>query len=201
MKIGVIGSGSIGSRLGKHWSAAGHDVMFGVREVNEKTKQVADDAGATIGTMAEAAAHGDVVAVAIPGRAVADVIPTLPLAGKIVIDATNGSGSSTQSGAEHIAALAPEAAVYKAFNSVGAENFDAPIFGTIQSDMLYCGENNDNADIVVGLIEDIGFRAFWVGDLSRAGMLETLARLWITIANSTGAGRRLGWRLLTEADD
>ncbi|MEM6530901.1 MAG: NAD(P)-binding domain-containing protein, partial [Chloroflexota bacterium] len=193
--------GNVGSRLGKHWVTAGHEVMFGVREVNEKTQQIATDAAASIGSMVEAADYGEVVVIAIPGRVMADIIPTLALNGKIVIDATNGGGTDGKSGSELIAALAPGAAVYKAFNSVGAENLDKPSFGEIQSDIYYCGANDDHAEVVAQLIEDVGFRAFWVGDLSRAGMLETLARLWIAIATGTGAGRRLGWRLLTEADE
>lgn len=31
MKIAIIGSGNVGTALGKGWLAAGHEVVFGVR--------------------------------------------------------------------------------------------------------------------------------------------------------------------------
>ena len=32
MKIAVLGAGNIGGTLGKKWLAAGHEVVFGVRD-------------------------------------------------------------------------------------------------------------------------------------------------------------------------
>ena len=78
MKIGIIGSGSVGSRLGKLLTSAGHLVLIGSR--SDKTS-----------TPVDAANHGEVVIFAIPYDATAETLPTLAeiLAGKIVVDATN----------------------------------------------------------------------------------------------------------------
>ena len=198
-KIGVLGAGNVGGRLGRNWAAAGHDVMFGVREINERAQENAG--GVPLGTMQEAAQFGEIIVLAIPGSSLAAIVPTLDSSGKIIIDTTNGGGTEGKSGAELVAELTPEAAVYKAFNSIGAENFDAPRFGELQADMFYCGANSEEGDIVIGLIEDMGFRPFYVGDLSKAGMLESVAYFWMTIARGTGVGRRMAFKMLTASDE
>ena len=40
MNIGIIGTGNIGSSLGKRWTDAGHTVMFGSRDA-EKAQELA----------------------------------------------------------------------------------------------------------------------------------------------------------------
>jgi predicted dinucleotide-binding enzyme len=37
MKIAILGSGSVGSALGKKWAKAGHAVTFGARDVDDFT--------------------------------------------------------------------------------------------------------------------------------------------------------------------
>src|SRR5207247_8165244 len=67
MKIGVIGSGKIGSTLGGLWIKAGHEVMFSDRDA-ETAKRVASELGprARTGTVPEAVAFGDAVLIAVP---------------------------------------------------------------------------------------------------------------------------------------
>src|SRR5690349_24434551 len=67
MKIGVIGSGRIGSTLGGLWVKAGHEVMFSDRDP-EQVKRAIDGLGprARAGSTHEAAAFGDVVLIAVP---------------------------------------------------------------------------------------------------------------------------------------
>src|SRR5437868_14332902 len=67
MKIGVIGSGRIGSTLGGLWLKAGHEVMFSDRDP-EQAKRVASELGARARTGAprEAVAFGDAVLIAVP---------------------------------------------------------------------------------------------------------------------------------------
>lgn len=67
MKIGIIGSGNIGGNLGKHWAKVGHEVMFSSRHPKE-LKQMADEVGAKVGTIEEAAAFGEVILLAIPSH-------------------------------------------------------------------------------------------------------------------------------------
>src|SRR5438477_139264 len=67
MKIGVIGSGKIGSTLGGLWIKAGHEVMFSDRDA-ETAKRVASELGsrARTGTVPEAVAFGEAVLIAVP---------------------------------------------------------------------------------------------------------------------------------------
>jgi len=72
VKIGILGSGNIGGTLGKKWAQAGHDVVFGVREVNSaKVGALLEAAGgnASADSVANAAAFGDVILIAIPWSA------------------------------------------------------------------------------------------------------------------------------------
>ena len=64
MKIGMIGSGKVGSAIGAVWVKAGHEVMFSSRHIEHDNALAADlGAGARAGTPREAAAFGDVVVV------------------------------------------------------------------------------------------------------------------------------------------
>src|ERR1700722_11325552 len=65
IKIGVIGSGHVGSAIGKVWANAGHPVMFASRNLDHD-KQLAAGVGAnaSAGTPAEAAAFGAVLLLA-----------------------------------------------------------------------------------------------------------------------------------------
>src|SRR2546423_11739225 len=67
MKVGVIGSGRIGSTLGGLWAKAGHEVMYSDREA-EQAKRAAEASGprARTGSVQEAVRFGDVVLIAVP---------------------------------------------------------------------------------------------------------------------------------------
>ena len=107
MKIGSIGAGNVGGALAKLWRAAGHDVRAGGHD-----------------SVADVAAHGDIVLLAVPADAVDSALQAAgSLDGKVLIDATNDLSSEWPSLATHIAELAPGAKVVKAFNA-----FFAPIF-------------------------------------------------------------------------
>src|SRR5581483_11911060 len=104
MDIAVIGSGHVGSTLGRAWEATGHTVIFGGRT----------DAF-------EAAERADVVVFAVPGREMADLVGPMAeaLTGKVVIDATNRLDTKPPSAVQLISTLAPGTRVARAFNSVG----------------------------------------------------------------------------------
>ncbi len=91
-KIGIIGAGHVGGTLGTLWAKAGDEVLFASRHPDE-LKDLAAKAGpnAKTGTPAEAAAFGDVVLIAVPYTAFADVAKAedAALQGKVVLDASN----------------------------------------------------------------------------------------------------------------
>lgn len=204
MKIGIIGAGRIGGALGKGWTNVGHEVVFGVRHPDDsELKQLVESLGAraSIASPRETAAASEVVTFAIPGAAMQAAIADIgDLGGKIVIDTTNGLGSPTQSGAQIVAGWATGARVFKAFNSVGFEILTAPTFGEVQADMLFCGDDAGARAVVAQLISELGLKPVYVGNLSTASLVESMARLWMTLARG-GMGRRLAFKLLTANDD
>jgi predicted dinucleotide-binding enzyme len=131
MKIGVIGSGRIGSTLGGLWAKAGHEVMFSDRDA-EQAKKVAAEVGgkARAGTPHEAVAFADAVLIAVPYGALPAVAKEVgeALKGKVVIDPNNpvpsrdgelGAQAKEKGAAISTAAILPGARLVRSFNSWG----------------------------------------------------------------------------------
>src|ERR1700730_18566242 len=93
MKISILGAGNVGGTLGRAWARKAHDVFFGVpRPGDAGTQELLTTIGskARAGTVAEAAAAGDVIVLATPWPATRDAIQAAgDLAGKVVVDCTN----------------------------------------------------------------------------------------------------------------
>ena len=131
MKIGVIGSGRIGSTIGGLWVKAGHEVMFSDRDA-EQVKRAIDGLGprARAGSVPEAAAFGDAILIAVPYAALPAIQQQVgaQLKGKVVIDPNNPvpsrdgdmAVSAREKGAGvSSAALLPGARIVRSFNSWG----------------------------------------------------------------------------------
>lgn len=200
MKIAVLGAKIVGGTLARKWARAGHDVMFGVRTVdNSETQALARELGATVGTAAEAIAFGEAVIFAIPGGAMEETIAAHgpALAGKVVVDAANRMGGGPMNSAAAFAAHAPAAQVYRAFNSLGWENFDDPMYGDVQADLFYCGPAGAGQAAVEGLIRDVGLRPVCVGDLGQVWLVDAIGSLWFALAYGQGMGRAVAFKALT----
>ncbi len=200
MKVAVLGAKIIGATLGRKWAHAGHTVMFGVRHVdNPETQALAAALGASVGTPTAAIAFGDVVVFAIPGGAMEETIASHgpALAGKIVIDAANRMGGGPMNSATLFADHAPGAQVFRAFNSLGWENFADSQFGDQQADLFYCGPGGAGQVAVETLIRDVGMRPMRLGDIGQVGLADTVASLWFTLAFGQGLGRHLAFKVLT----
>lgn len=168
MKIGILGGGRVGGALAQSWQNAGHDVVISTRD-----------------TVAETAAPAEVVLLAVPAPAAADVLAAAgPLDGKVLIDATNNL-SGGPDGAE-IASLARGAHTVKAFNTVFAQFFADP--PATPPSLVFAGDDPDAKETVAGLIRDAGFDPVDAGDHAQAGDLEAFARLVIGIAYRQGRG-------------
>ncbi|HEV3011276.1 MAG TPA: NAD(P)-binding domain-containing protein [Burkholderiales bacterium] len=131
MKIGVIGSGRIGSTIGGLWVKAGHEVMFSDRDA-EQVKRAIDGLGprARAGSVAEAVAFGDAILIAVPYAALPAIQQQVgaQLRGKVVVDPNNpvpsrdgemGAQAREKGAGVSTAALLPGARVVRAFNSWG----------------------------------------------------------------------------------
>ena len=131
MRIGVIGSGRIGSALGGLWAKAGHEVMFSDRDA-ETAQRAAQGAGsrARTGTVEEAVAFGDAVLIAVPYGALPAIAKQVgdKLKGKVVVDPNNpvpsrdgelGAQAKEKGAAVSTAAILPGARLVRSFNSWG----------------------------------------------------------------------------------
>jgi hypothetical protein len=177
-KIGIVGSGRIGSTLGRIWADAGHPVMFSSLDL-EHDKKLAGEVGhgARAGTSREAAAFGDVLLVAVPYSAMRAVGKDLGelLKGKIVIDASNPiesrDGEAAKSALEKGAGLAsaellPGAHIVRAFNAVGYARLPEIKTRTPKVGMPMAGDDKKAIGVASGLIREVGFEPVLIGGLA-----------------------------------
>lgn len=211
MKIGIFGAGDVGGTLGKRWRQKGHEIMFGVRNLQSRNiqKLIQMDENFKVGDIREASAFGDVIVFAIPWTAVEETILSAGnLSGKILIDPTNPLTPDLKrlalddiSVAEKIAKLANTTAVVKAFNAIGTRTLNTPIFDSDRADLFICGDNIHAKRVVEELATDIGFDVVDVGPLVNARMLEQLALLWIELALRRQMGPNIAFKLLRRKDE
>jgi predicted dinucleotide-binding enzyme len=172
MKIGSIGEGNVGGALSKLWQEAGHDVRSGGRD-----------------SVAEVAAHGEVVLLAVPADAVEAALDAAgSLDGKVLIDATNDLDGERLSQADYVAGLAPGAKVVKAFNASFASVFEQAAQLDTRANLVFCGDDKGAKDTVSGLIRDIGMDPVDVGGLDQAPNVEAFARMNVNLAFGLGRG-------------
>ena len=173
MKIGIVGSGRIGGSLGELFAAAGHEVLLSSRHP-EQLAERASAIGAKAGSIADAAAFGDVVVFAPPWRTKDEAVSQMgAAAGKVVIDTTNpytADGAvedlGDDSSSEIVARLLPDVRLVKAFNTIYFEHLRTQ--GRESADrraLPIAGDDDSAKEIVAQLIHDIGYVAFDVGSL------------------------------------
>ncbi|MBV9252222.1 MAG: NAD(P)-binding domain-containing protein [Acetobacteraceae bacterium] len=190
MNLAIIGSGNVGGALAGALRRAGHQVVFGVRDPQPGKPDET--------TVAGSAKSADVVILAVPFTAARDVIASASgFAGKVLIDATNPLGMKEDglgltvgfdtSGAEQVAAMAPQAQVFKAFNQTGFENMADARRYTARPVMFVAGDGN-RKPAVLSLVGEAGFEAIDLGGLRTARLLEPFAMLWIELARKRGLG-------------
>ena len=179
LKIGVIGSGRIGSALGGVWAQMGHKVMFSSRTIDNDRKLAASvGPNASAGTPQEAAAFGDVLVIAVPYRAMPDVGKEIGNAakGKIVIDPSNPIPArdgetatwAREKGAGYATAeLLPGARVVRAFNAIGyARMAKAHETQGVRIGMPMAGDDAKAIEVASRLIRENGYEPVLVGGLA-----------------------------------
>src|SRR6266853_814667 len=129
MRVGIVGSGLMGGKLGTIFAQAGHDVVFSYARSKEKLNKLVRDAKgkARAGTVSEAAKDADAILLAVHWSRIDDVLKQAGgLSGKVIVtcclpmDAANTKliVGTTTSGAEELAKKFPRAHVVCAFNTV-----------------------------------------------------------------------------------
>jgi 8-hydroxy-5-deazaflavin:NADPH oxidoreductase len=189
MKIGIIGAGHIGSTTAELFARAGHAVTISNDSGPDSLKEVVAkiDGDVRAGTVAEAAAFGEVVLFAIPFGAY-KTLSSLPLAGKIIVDATNAFGGRNGSGngqtsTEAVAKEFPDAKVVKAFNTMNFKTLaTAGKPGAARDERLVlfvAGDDKKAKATVSKLIEEIGFAAVDTGALHEGSVRQQAgAAVW-----------------------
>ncbi len=202
MKIGILGTGSVGTALAKGFLRSRHEVRFGSRNPKEAKIPTGTEAGG----LREVGEWAEVVILAVPYKAVKETIhavgPAL-LGGKILVDATNPVTPSSElavgfstSAAEELTALLPGARVVKALNTVFAANMATGKIGRESLTLFVAGDDRRAKEIVMRLGRDLGFEPVDAGPLRSARYLEPMAMQLMTLGNSLKVGSSLGLRLL-----
>ena len=174
MKIGIIGSGHVGSALGGVWAKAGNEVMFSSRNLDNDKKLAAEvGASARAGTPQEAAAFGQVILFAVPYSAFPELVKSLgnSLKGKVVINASNPypqrdgeiANQAREEGAGLFDAhLLQGALVVRAFNAVGAARMASAHEDPGRIGMPIAGDKKA-IEIASRLVREAGFEPVVVG--------------------------------------
>lgn len=180
-RIGIIGAGKIGDALGRLWLRAGHQVMLSSRHPH-----------GWIRTPKEAAAFGDVVVLAVPFAAIADLARDISLEGKIVLDPTNayvkrdgeyareamagGRGTSAWSAAKF-----PGSRWVKAFNTVYFQVLEREAHRDGERIAIPMASDDGRGLAVVSqLVRDAGFEPVIAGALHRGKDFEPQMRAYNT---------------------
>jgi len=200
MNITIIGAGNIGGTLGGKWAAAGHKITFGVRDpLAEKAQLLLQGIGlgATAVPIPDSLTDAAAVLFAIPGKAMTTTINQLGAAldGKLLIDASNNVGEPIMHSLDPLRQAAPGSPLVRAFSNLGWENFAHPHLEGLDVDLFYCSDQSAR-ETMDALITDIGLRPVYIGGPDQAATIDTLTRLWFTLALQQGRGRRLAFKLL-----
>jgi 8-hydroxy-5-deazaflavin:NADPH oxidoreductase len=192
MTIAILGFGNVGKQFANLFSKAGHEIIIGLRSVSNQELPY------PFATFKEAAEVADVVAIAIPFTACADVLPELAevTEGKIVIDSTNPLNTDwspkllgqENSASEEISRFLPEAYVVKAFNTIFADVMNEPVKEGQTITAFIAGDKDEAKQKVIALARDIGYAPIDTGLLYTARYLESMAHLNIQIAVGQGGG-------------
>lgn len=205
MNIGILGSGNVGGTLGERWAKLGHNVVFGSRDPDGLQDLVRRSGPTARADSFEAAVRAsEIVVLALPWNAAQDVLESLDLQEKIVLDCMNPlradlSGleiGTTTSGGEQVVQWARGASVVKIFNTTGFNNMANPVYGGQPTSMFYCGGDARAKLAASKLAVDLGFDPIDAGPIENARLLEPLAMLWVWLAFKGGLGRDFAFSLV-----
>jgi predicted dinucleotide-binding enzyme len=202
MKIAILGAGNIGGTLGGKWVQAGHQVLFGVRDLQSaKTISALEQAqGAKATDGSSAIRDSEVILFSVPWKTVQEIAQANvdSLNGKLLIDATNNFAGPVINNLKALQDAAPDAKIYRAFNSLGWEVFANPMISGHTVDMFYSGPDGKTRDAVHKLIEEIGVNPIWVGDNDRIQLVDNMGALWVNMVFQRGWKRRSAFKSITE---
>jgi 8-hydroxy-5-deazaflavin:NADPH oxidoreductase len=208
VKIGILGAGLMGAKLGTIWARAGHEIVFAYSRDARRLEALARDAGpsAHAGTPREAVERSEVLLLAVNWSQLDDVLAQAgDLAGKILVTCALPMGADnagllfahTGSGAEELAKRLPKAHVVAAFGTVPSECF----FGVYEArgrpnppSLVYYGDDDRAKAAAVTLIEDVGFEPIDLGPLRIARYAEPFTLMMGQLAYEGATGPEVAYR-------
>jgi predicted dinucleotide-binding enzyme len=206
MKIGILGSGTVGTTIGSKLVQLGHEVKLGSRTANnEKGAAWVKAAGgkSSQGTFADAAAFGELVFNCTGGQHALDAVNAAGaqnLRGKILIDLSNPLDFSkgmpptlftgnTDSLGEQIQRALPETKVVKTLNTVNAMLMVEPrkLAGG-DHDLFVSGNDAGAKGRVIELLKgEFGWKnVIDLGDITTSRGVETSLALWVRLYAAIG---------------
>jgi 8-hydroxy-5-deazaflavin:NADPH oxidoreductase len=214
MRIGILGSGLMGGKLGTLFARAGHDVIFSYSHSVQKLKRLAREAtaasrrskgSAQTGTPAEAVRDADAILLAVHWSRVGDVLKQAgDLSRKVVLSTCMPMSKDdeklvvghTSSGAEQLAKRIRKARVVSAFGTVPSEVlfdvFEARHKANRPS-LVYSGDDRRAKKIAAKLIRDVGFDPIDAGPLTIARYMEPFTMLIARLAYEGPVGPKLAY--------
>ncbi|MDE3150248.1 MAG: NAD(P)-binding domain-containing protein [Acidobacteriota bacterium] len=194
MKIGILGSGDVAKALAGGFLKHGHKVMMGTRTEDKLVAWAKEHPGVAVASFATVAAFGDLVVLAVRGRAAAEALRLAGarnLAGKPVMDATNPIADAppvngvlkffttlNESLMEKLQREFEGAHFVKAFNSVGVACMVDPQFAGGRPTMFICGNSDTAKQTVSRIAGEFGWDTADMGKAEAARAIEPLCMLW-----------------------
>jgi predicted dinucleotide-binding enzyme len=204
VRLGVLGTGVVGTTLATRFAELGHTVTLGARSAaNETAVAWAAVHGQRNGTFADAAEDAELVVNATSGGATLQALTAAGaqrLAGKVLIDVANPldfSGgfppsltvANTDSLGEQVQRAFPAAQVVKALNTVTAAVMARPQLLGAPHDLFVAGDDEAAKAVVRGLLAELGWepeRVHDLGGIEAARGSEMYLALWLRLMASLG---------------
>jgi predicted dinucleotide-binding enzyme len=194
MRIGIIGSGTVGQALARGLARHGHQVRIGTRGTDRP--ELAD---LEPGPTEEVAGWAELVYLSVNGEIAAELAGSLAAAigSKVLVDTTNpldfsGGGpgifvGTTDSLGERVQRALPEASVVKAYNIVGNALMVDPDLPGGPPTMLIAGDHETAKQTVSDILVSTGWEVADLGDITASRWLEAVAMAWVCYGIRAGS--------------
>jgi predicted dinucleotide-binding enzyme len=193
MRIGVLGTGMVGTTLAGKLRELGHQVQVGSRDGSKGD-----------GTFAAVAAHGELLLNCTAGTAslaALELAGEENLSGKVLVDVANPldfsggfpprlSVCNDDSLAEQIQRRFPDVRVVKALNTIGAPVMIDPDSVPGEHTIFVAGDDASAKEQVVELLASIGWprdRVLDLGGVAASRGLEMYLPLWLSLYSQNGS--------------
>ncbi|MBL8642451.1 MAG: NAD(P)-binding domain-containing protein [Rhodospirillaceae bacterium] len=190
--IAIIGTGNVGTALGKRWGALGHTIVYGSRTPeSEKIKLLVKSSGkkASAVTQKDAGKTATIIVMAVPAAAGIEALKALgDISGKIVIDAMNEmtfqdgkliEPTEPEALAARLQAAAPGAFVVKALNVTSSRAMTDPAVTGGPVVVPIAGGNAEAKLRVTALLKALGLEVFDMGGADAYKHVEHLGRIYV----------------------